>query len=391
MHLGMEVAFVSEFTAGQRVFRFVDGEVASVGLTVDAGDPCEQAYCSRVVEGRIPQIIHDAQQEPGVADLPVTKALPVGAHMSVPITFSDGRVYGTFCCFSRTPDHSLTEKDLSLLRMMADLVSEEIEREELETERRLTASQRIRDVLGGDVLEMAFQPIMRLSSRAILGVEALARFHTNPPRNPAAWFEEAWTTGLGVDLEIKAARLAIARIHDLPAEMFLSVNISPETALSPQLLALMQACPAHRLVLELTEHLGVTEYRPLQSALIKLKDLGARIAIDDVGTGYSGLQHLIELHPDILKLDMSITRGIEHDPVRRSLATAVATFAAETGIALIAEGIETQAEMQELRERGIDLGQGYLLGRPQPFLPHEDPSSPLQVAGAGAKRSRLPG
>ncbi|MDX6234753.1 MAG: hypothetical protein QOH68_3871, partial [Nocardioidaceae bacterium] len=121
-HLGMDVSFISEFTGGDRVFRVVDSAGRSP-VAVGGSDPLEATYCQRVVDGRLPELIHDPMALPAAVELPVTAALPVGAHMSVPLRLSDGRVYGTFCCFRYDPDETLTERDLAVLRVFADVAS----------------------------------------------------------------------------------------------------------------------------------------------------------------------------------------------------------------------------------------------------------------------------
>lgn len=362
--LDMEIAFVSEFTGDRRVFRFLDGQTEPAGLEVDGSDPLEDAYCSRVVAGVIPCLIPDAQSEPGVADMAVTRGLGVGGHISVPIIFSDGRVYGTFCCFSQVPSEHLNQAHVSMLRAMADLVTEHLERDELKAENRRQAAARVCDVLDGQKIEMVFQPIVELCSSKVLGMEALARFQVEPSRTPDVWFEEAWTAGHGVELELAAVNAAAAALDILPPDYFLSINISPETALSQDLLVFLAKTRSERIVLELTEHSRVAQYGPLRGALDMIRGFGARIAIDDVGTGYAGLEQLLELRPDILKLDLSITRGIDSDPLRHSLAASVAQFASEADLWLIAEGIETAAEAKKLSTLGINLGQGYHYGRP---------------------------
>lgn len=107
-HLGMDVAFVSEFTAKRRVFRLVDSTYPNQPVKVNGSDPLEESYCQRIVDGRLPELITDASLVPAAMELPVTAALPVGAHLSIPIRLADGSVYGTFCCFSFTPDTTLT-------------------------------------------------------------------------------------------------------------------------------------------------------------------------------------------------------------------------------------------------------------------------------------------
>lgn len=127
-HLGMDVAFISEFVDGQRIFRNVDAADGEAPVAVGDGGPLEDSYCQRVIDGRLPEIIPDAFEWPEATALPATRSLPVRAHLSVPIRLSNGKVYGTFCCFSATPDTSLTERDIALLRIFADLTVRHIER-----------------------------------------------------------------------------------------------------------------------------------------------------------------------------------------------------------------------------------------------------------------------
>jgi EAL domain-containing protein (putative c-di-GMP-specific phosphodiesterase class I) len=117
-------------------------------------------------------------------------------------------------------------------------------------------------------------------------------------------------------------------------------------------------------VLELTEHVPVEDYAVLNAALAPLRACGARVAVDDTGSGFASLRHIIDLHPDIIKLDIAITRGIDTDPSRAALAGMLAGFAVEMGIDVVAEGVETLAQRDRLLELGVVHGQGDLLGRP---------------------------
>ncbi len=364
---GMEVAFVSEFDDGRRVFRFIEGNVSEIGLEVGGGDPLELSYCHRIVVGDAPCLMRDARKEPSVADLEVTHKVGIGAHMSVPIVFSDGRIYGTFCCFSRSPNEELAERDIEMIRAMAALVVDQLEEEDLKVAERRQTLERIRRVMDEGRLTMVFQPIVCLADGSTSMVEALTRVRSEPFRTPDLWFAEAWAVGVGLDLELHAVQEALSQLGRLPRGVRMSVNISPETALSPRLKEVLAVDEPDRLVIELTEHDHVADYVPLKQALMDLRGAGPSIAIDDVGTGYSGLQRLLELQPDILKLDTSITSGLDVDPVRRSLAAAVVSFSDAAGLSAIAEGVETPAEAQELRTLSFFGAQGYLFGRPGPL------------------------
>ena len=367
-HLGMDVAFISEFTSTERVFRYVDAEAGGCPVNVGGADPLEDSYCQRVVDGRLPELINDASAHPAAAELAVTAALPVGAHLSVPIRLADGRVFGTFCCFSAAPDHSLNDRDLAMMRVFADLTAAQIDRD-LGSERREEDMRvRLRRAMAGDGLSMVFQPIAEVNTGEPIGFEALARFEQTPVRGPDVWFAEAAEVGLRVDLELAAVRMALHRLPELPPHAYLAVNVSPSTAISGRLDAALSDVPANRVVLEITEHDVIETYEQLEAALSGLRRRGVRVAVDDAGAGYASFRHILRLKPDIIKLDMALTRDIDRDRPRRALASALIAFGRDTGSVIVAEGVETAAELRTLRRLGVSAAQGYFLGRPGPML-----------------------
>jgi EAL domain-containing protein (putative c-di-GMP-specific phosphodiesterase class I) len=227
--------------------------------------------------------------------------------------------------------------------------------------------RRIEGALAAGALAMVFQPVADLASGEIVGAEALARFSCEPRRPPNEWFAEAESTGQGSQLELAAISRALGDLDRLPAGAFLALNISPTTMLHAAFGPLLDQHPAGRAVLELTEHHPVRDYAALSAALEPLRRRGARLAVDDTGAGYAGFQHLLRLRPDIVKLDTTLTRGIDTDPARRALATALVAFAHEIGATIIAEGVETADELHTLRHIGVPWGQGYHLARPAPL------------------------
>ncbi|HVL06639.1 MAG TPA: EAL domain-containing protein [Acidimicrobiales bacterium] len=228
------------------------------------------------------------------------------------------------------------------------------------------SERRIEKVLAEDLVSMVFQPIVSLVDGRLVGVEALARFDAEPRRPPNEWFAEANAVGRGVDLELHAVRTALCQLDDLGFGAYMSVNASPAT-IGPGLATLLAQFPGNRIVLELTEHTIVGDYGALVEGLVRSRREGVRIAADDTGAGYSGLQHLLRLRPNVVKLDTGLTRNIDEDPVRRALASALVAFAAEIGAALVAEGVESVGELRSLRALGIPAAQGYRLARPGPM------------------------
>ena len=145
-------------------------------------------------------------------------------------------------------------------------------------------------------------------------------------RAPDAWFADAASVGLGVELELTALDMALEQLHLLPANLYLSLNASVETIMSEQFRATFAGIPAERIVLELTEHTRVDDYHKFEQSIEAIRSKGVRLAVDDAGAGYSSLQHILNLQPDVIKLDIGLTRGIDKDPARRALGRALLTF-----------------------------------------------------------------
>jgi EAL domain-containing protein (putative c-di-GMP-specific phosphodiesterase class I) len=229
-------------------------------------------------------------------------------------------------------------------------------------------------VTGGDGLVMAFQPIVDLNDCHVEGVEALARFTLHPDWGPGEWFGEAAAVGRRVELEQVALDRALEDVGRFPAEWFVSVNLSPETAISEGTIRSLGRAAVDRLVVEITEHAQVADYGELLGALADFRSGGGRLAIDDAGAGFASLRHVLVLLPDVIKLDISLTQRIDQDRNRRALASALVSFASETDATILAEGIETPAELETLRALGVRYGQGYYLARPRLLPPEEDPA-----------------
>jgi EAL domain-containing protein (putative c-di-GMP-specific phosphodiesterase class I) len=359
------VAFISEFVDGDRVFRYVDAGTPTP-VKVGGGDPLEDSYCQRVVDGRLPQLIHDACALPAALEIAATTELPVGAHVSVPLTLADGRGFGTFCCFSGTADQSLTGRDLAVVRVFADVAQSYLEADLAAARVREEVRARVDEALtADDGLVTVYQPVIALDGWTVLGVEALSRFPRSNVRTPDMWFAEAASIGLGAELELRALRSALVALQRLPGDLFLSVNLSPAVVLERgRLEETFDGVDLRRVVLEMTEHAPVDDYHELGAALRPFRDRGLRIAVDDAGAGYASLRHILWLTPDWIKLDISITRDIDSDAARAALASALIGFAAKVGSSIIAEGIETDAELEALASLGATAGQGYHLGRP---------------------------
>jgi PAS domain S-box-containing protein len=210
-----------------------------------------------------------------------------------------------------------------------------------------------------------YQPIVSVETGKLVGAESLSRF-PDSDRSPQAWFTGAAEVGLQTKLELAAVEHCLRGATHLPEDIYVSVNVSPETLLEPDLIDVLHSgpLPLSRLVIEITEHAAVTDYVDVIPAVEELRRERVRIAVDDAGAGYASFRHILRLKPEKIKLDRTLIAGIHEDPALRALATAVVSFAREMGSVVIAEGIEVMEELRALQDIGIDAAQGYLFGRP---------------------------
>jgi EAL domain-containing protein (putative c-di-GMP-specific phosphodiesterase class I) len=219
-------------------------------------------------------------------------------------------------------------------------------------------------ILNGGSIKMAFQPIVDLGTRECIGYEALARFPEEQIVSPQAWFSAAEAQGLTEQLELVAVTAALKQLDELPAGAFISMNVSPSTAGSPELSELISPDQRSRVVLEIKEDAAVDDFQHFTGAIDELRSTGVRIAIDDAGLADVSLRHMLDIRPDIIKIDTDVTRGVDLDPVKQAIVMAFGSLATQAGSVSLAEGIETEEELEALRSLHIKVGQGYLLGRP---------------------------
>jgi EAL domain-containing protein (putative c-di-GMP-specific phosphodiesterase class I) len=367
LHLGMDIAFISQMRSGQRVFRYVDGARPNDAIYVGASDTAEDTYCQRILDGRLPELISDTSTVDAAQELAMTRLVPIGAHLAVPIRLYDGTVFGTLGCISTMPDASLGARDLSMMRVFAEMAAEHIEADlQVEDEKHdLTVS--LKSVLTGDPISVVYQPVFDLKLAQVIGFESLARFTTTPVRAPNAWFADAARVGLDVALELKVLEKALQCFTRLPHSVYVAFNVSPNIVISGQLELAFKNAPVDRIVLEVNEHVSIREYDEIAKAMAPLRERGLRVSVDDTGGGLTSFRHIVSLRPDIVKLPMSLTRNIDSDGARRALASALMQFANESACTIIAEGVETAAELKALRTIGVTRAQGYFLGRPLPL------------------------
>ncbi len=222
----------------------------------------------------------------------------------------------------------------------------------------------IQRILKEGAIEPRFQPVASLITGRLLGYEALARFPDSPARPPSTWFAQANACGLGPELEAAAIRAALEPIGRPPGT-HIAVNVSP-SALSTEAVRSVLPDDLSDIVIELTEHEVYPGDKLLADALAELRERGARIAIDDAGAGYAGLKQVMWVRPDIVKLDLELTRGIHADTVRMALVESLVRFARRVGAVVCAEGVESLEDIEVLANLDVPCGQGYAIGRPAP-------------------------
>jgi EAL domain-containing protein (putative c-di-GMP-specific phosphodiesterase class I) len=386
LYLGADAAYAGEFSGNRQVFHWIAGDAASFGLRPGASLPVAETFCNAVLSGHAPSFVNDVRANESVGSLPVIRRAGIRSFASVPIMLPDGTLFGTLCAVGHEPAAWDAAQE-RFLRLVSQLAARELRRVRSDVAHRSARMERIRAAARATQdVRISLQPIVTLRSRVVVGEEALARFADGRP--PALWFAEAWEGGFGLELEIATMRAAIRALNEIPSQAYLALNASPATLFSSHLEEILGPVDASRIVLELTEHRPVEDYAALRQRLKPLRDKGMRLAIDDVCAGFASLQHVLQLHPDIIKLDMSLTHGIEHDPALQALASSLLSFSARIGAGIVAEGIETERQLEALSVLGIGFGQGELLGAPGHGIARRLPHA---VEFGSAWPERLPG
>jgi diguanylate cyclase (GGDEF)-like protein len=227
------------------------------------------------------------------------------------------------------------------------------------------AQESLERLIAGDGISVAVQPIVSVANGTVHAYEALARFTSGPISDPLHWFALADELGMRDELELACLAAALRVFSQRPDGVGLTINLSGQLLLDPRVSAQLDALPTLAgLILELTENSVIRDDDGVGAAISRLRARGARFAIDDVGAGYSGLRQITVLHPEYLKLDRSLVTGVDRDRDRAALVGAMVSWGLATGGHLVAEGVETEAELDVLVSVGVPLVQGYYFARP---------------------------
>lgn len=238
---------------------------------------------------------------------------------------------------------------------------------------------------GVSALRVHLQPVVELATGAVWGVEALARFPGHPQPGPAAWFDAASLDGRGPALEALALSGGLDVLPLLPSGCHLTVNLSAQALLTPGIQRQLLDVADPRLLIELTEHELVADYPALQDVLWEMREAGIGLGIDDFGAGHSSWRHVLQLEPEVLKLDLSLVQGVDASSQRQAMVGAMVSYCRGTDTILIAEGVEEAGDLAALLRLGVAHAQGWFLARPAepavvlPMLDRGDPHPAVLV------------
>jgi EAL domain-containing protein (putative c-di-GMP-specific phosphodiesterase class I) len=222
-----------------------------------------------------------------------------------------------------------------------------------------------------ETLWLAYQPIVRVSDQSLFGYEALVRSAEQALPHPGALLDAAQRLGKLDDVGRRVRAIAAGNVADAPPDSLIFVNLHARDLLDETLLhaASPLSAVAQRVVLEITERASLDVVPDARAKIVELRRMGFRIAIDDLGAGYAGLTSFATLEPELVKLDMSLVRDVDKNPMKGKLVRSMTALCKDLGMLVVAEGVETIEERDRLVELGCDLLQGYLLGRPARALP----------------------
>jgi len=257
-----------------------------------------------------------------------------------------------------------------------------IEPEVRSQERRSEISDRLDPLIAAGGPVVVLQPIVDLATGTRVGAEALSRFPAEWGMAPDVVFAQAHSVDRGHLLELLALERAAEHLDVVDG--YVAMNVSPATLLTPECGELLSRLPLERVLLELSEHDQVEDYATLNATLAPYRAAGLRLAIDDVGAGFSSLRHIVVTAPDVIKIDRSIVAGLDSDPVLETLIRSLVEFGHGCSVRVVAEGVETAEEAAVLRGLGVDYGQGWHYGRPGPA----EALAPIAAASVPHPRSR---
>jgi EAL domain-containing protein (putative c-di-GMP-specific phosphodiesterase class I) len=259
-----------------------------------------------------------------------------------------------------------------------------------------SASAAIAEVIARGQLRPVYQPIVDLTTGTVLGVEGLIRPAASTPfTDPAGLFAAAEASGRLTALDLACVETIVAGAARLPAEQFLSVNLSPLTFEAPEFSAqsltsilVRHRLAPERLIVELTEQQPIVDAARARRKIEACRSAGIRFAADDIGAGNAGLRLLAEIRFDVLKVDLSLVQRSTQEAPSSAVLSSVVDLAARTGALVVGEGVEHQAQVAQLTALGVRAAQGFYLGRPGPLV-HPGSTEAAHSASLSAWRNTI--
>ncbi|MFF5076014.1 EAL domain-containing protein [Actinoplanes sp. NPDC000266] len=358
--LGLGFAFLSRMDGTTQHLEVVESPLPFL-FRDGAERPQDTSFCQAIRDGRLPSVMPNVKDFPEAMRLPAARMPRIRSFISVPVVLSDGTVYGTFCAGGFTADAELSGRDEALMAVLAQAAAVIIEPDVHRRRRKAELEERYLPLIEAGGPAVLLQPIVDLATGHRVGAEALSRFPRQWNQPPDECFADAGLIGERDRLEIQALRSAAAHLDGVSG--YVAMNVSPATLMTRECREALGAMPLSRVVLELSEHDPVEDYDALHVVLAPLRAQGMRLAIDDVGSGYSSLRHIVATRPDVIKLDRSIVTGLHADTVLPVVVRSLADLAAAVGAVVVAEGVETAEDATTLAGIGVSLGQGWHFGR----------------------------
>jgi EAL domain-containing protein (putative c-di-GMP-specific phosphodiesterase class I) len=214
-------------------------------------------------------------------------------------------------------------------------------------------------------IDLVFQPIVDLARGIVAGYETLARFPGPPGMTPDVWLSTARRRGVDINIELRILMQAIEARLQAPRSCFLTVNLGPQVLLAPEWIELVDCVSSlDGLVIEVTEHAAIDDYDKVRKALDRARAKGMLVAVDDAGSGYASLSHIMALRPDFVKVDRAFAVECDRDPAKVAVIELMNAFAGRIDASVIVEGIERREELESIASLDVPLGQGFLFGRP---------------------------
>lgn len=358
--LGLSLAFMTRMDGVTQHLEVIDSPLPWVFRDGNT-QPQETSFCQAILDGKLPAVMPDVRKFPVAMKLPSARNPRIRSFVSVPMVLSDGSVYGTFCAAGFAADKELSKRDQALMAVLARAAALIIEPGVRDRARNAEIEGRLRPVIDSGGPVVLLQPIVDLATRRRVGTEALSRFPQEWHLPPDRVFADGDLIGERERLELLALHGAAAHLGRVSG--YVAMNVSPATLFTRACLDFLDRLPLDRVVLELSEHEQIEDYDRLKAALAPLRARGMRLAIDDVGAGFSSLRHIVVTAPDVIKLDRSIVTGLSDDPVLSVVVHSLVDLARATGAQVVAEGVETEADATTLTTLGAGLGQGWHFGR----------------------------